>query len=163
MTEIIAAKTNPFFIQIANLAATIWREHYTPIIGNKQVDYMLDKFQSASAIEGQVADGYEYFVLNYNAEAAGYISVKCEADTLFLSKIYVLSSCRGKKIAKNAMRFIEEKAKNNQLKYIRLTVNIHNTNSIKAYEKMGFVNSGPTVADIGNGFIMDDYLMIKTL
>ena len=38
-------------------------------------------------------------------------------------------------------------------------VNKYNSNSIAAYEKMGFLNLGPTVADIGDGFIMDDYIM----
>jgi hypothetical protein len=30
---------------------------------------------------------------------------------------------------------------------------------IAAYEKLGFVNTGPTVQGIGGGFIMDDYKM----
>ncbi len=163
MIEIAPAITKPDFTCVEELANTIWRKHYIPIVGESQVSYMLDKFQSADAIEGQVNAGYEYFLLNYNQKAAGYISIKREENALFLSKLYVLSSYRGKKIGKKGMQFIEEKAKRYGLKCIRLTVNIHNTNSIKAYEKLGFVNSGPTVADIGNGYIMDDYLMVKTL
>ena len=61
------------------------------------------------------------------------------------------------------MFFVEEKAKTYQLKNIRLTVNINNTIAIKAYEKLGFKNVGPIVADIGNGFIMDDFQMMKQI
>ena len=48
---------------IEKLAAVIWEEHYTPIIGADQVRYMLDKFQSAAAMLGQIGGGYEYFII----------------------------------------------------------------------------------------------------
>ncbi|TGV00285.1 GNAT family N-acetyltransferase [Flavivirga rizhaonensis] len=163
MTEIIIADTKNHFLQIEKLANIIWREHYIPIVGKPQIDYMLDKYQSAGAIERQVAEGFEYFLMVYEETPVGYISVKKEDESLFLSKIYVLSSHRGKKIGKKAMLFIEAKAKDYQLKNIRLTVNINNTNAIKAYEKLGFINVGPLVTDIGNGFVMDDYQMAKTV
>jgi ribosomal protein S18 acetylase RimI-like enzyme len=44
-----------------------------------------------------------------------------------------------------------------------LTVNKNNVNAIKAYEKMGFRNVGSLVQDIGDGFVMDDYAMEKTV
>lgn len=163
MIDIIVANTKAYYSQIAELANIIWREHYIPIVGKPQIDYMLDKYQSSIAVEAQVADGFEYFLITYEKKPVGYISIKKETESLFLSKIYVLSSYRGKKIGKAAMTFIEEKAKDYQLKSIRLTVNINNTNAIKAYEKLGFVNIGPLVADIGNGFVMDDYQMVKMM
>ena len=36
--------------KISALAGEIWREHYTPIIGAEQVEYMLAKFQTAERI-----------------------------------------------------------------------------------------------------------------
>lgn len=163
MIHIIVVHAKEYYLQIAKLADVIWREHYIPIVGKPQIDYMLDKYQSAIAIEEQIKNGFEYFLITYEKEPVGYLSIKKEAESLFLSKIYVLSSYRGKKIGKVAMTFIEEKAKSYQLKKIRLTVNINNTNAIKAYEKLRFVNVGPLVTDIGNGFVMDDYQMIKTV
>jgi len=161
MIKIDVATTIQDFLKIESLADAIWREHYIPIIGKSQIDYMLDKFQSAKAIEKQVKSGFDYFTIFYNNIPVGYMSIKQETNALFLSKIYILSNYRGKKIGKKAMQFIEHKAKIYELKNIRLTVNIHNTDSIKAYEKLGFSNVGPIVSDIGNGFIMDDFEMIK--
>ncbi|MBD0822910.1 GNAT family N-acetyltransferase [Aestuariibaculum marinum] len=163
MINIQLASTNQEFKVIESLAHIIWREHYILIVGKPQIDYMLKKFQSAEAMQQQVADGMQYFTVFYNETPAGYIGIKTEPDTLFLSKIYVLKSYRGKGIAKKAMQFVEEKAKSYSLKTIRLTVNINNEIAIKAYEKLGFINAGPIVADIGNGFIMDDYLMKKQM
>ena len=163
MIKITPATSIQDFKQIEVLADIIWREHYIPIVGKPQIDYMLNKFQTAKAIEEQVKNGFEYFSIFYNETPVGYISIKQEVNALFLSKIYVLSSYRGKKIGKAAMLFVEQKATTYQLKSIRLTVNIHNTNSILAYKKLGFYNTGPVVADIGNGFVMDDYAMVKIL
>ena len=163
MINIKSANTTSDYQQIESLADTIWREHYIPIVGKPQIDYMLDKFQSLRAIQKQVEEGFEYFSLFYDETPVGYISIRQETNALFLSKIYVLSNYRGKKIGKAAMFFVEEKAKTYQLKNIRLTVNINNTIAIKAYEKLGFKNVGPIVADIGNGFIMDDFQMMKQI
>ena len=48
-------------------------------------------------------------------------------------------------------------------RHLSLTVNKNNTGSIRAYESLGFVNLGPLQTDIGQGFIMDDFLMKKAL
>ena len=47
--------------EISNLASVIWHEHFTPIIGIQQVEYMLEKFQSFHALKEQMETGYEYF------------------------------------------------------------------------------------------------------
>ncbi len=162
MIEITSAYTKPDYILIEELADVIWRKHYIPITGIGQVEHMLKKYQSALAISKQVEDeGFEYFILRYDKIPVGYISIRKEEGKLFLSKIYVLSEYRGKKIGKTAMQFIEEKAKVYGLKTIMLTVNKNNTNSIKAYEKLGFINVCALVKDIGNGYVMDDYQMEK--
>jgi len=156
----IANKIEDFQV-IEILADTIWREHYIPIVGKPQIDYMLDKFQSVKAMKEQVANGYEYYTVFHQELPVGYMAIKPEKEHLFLSKIYVLSHYRGKGIGKRMMDFIEKKAKNHQLNKIFLTVNKYNTNSIKAYEKIGFKHDRELVQDIGNGFVMDDYVMIK--
>ena len=48
---------------IAQTARIIWRETYLPILGREQVDYMIEKFQSASALTGQLASGYVYDII----------------------------------------------------------------------------------------------------
>ncbi|WP_223548520.1 GNAT family N-acetyltransferase [Aestuariivivens sp. NBU2969] len=157
------AKTEHDYQIVAKLADIIWREHYIPMVGKAQIDYMLEKFQSAKVIGEQSNQGYEYYLINFNTTPVGYISIKKEDDSLFLSKIYVLSNHRGKKIGKTALQFVEKKAKASRINNITLTVNKNNYNSILVYEKLGFKNIGPAVKDIGNGFIMDDYKMVKKL
>ena len=146
---------------VASLAERIWNEHYVPIIGQEQVDYMVKNFQSEEAISKQVMqDGYEYYLLYFNSRPEGYISVRMDREELFLSKFYVTKEKRRFGVGKEAMTLIINHGRKLGAKSIRLTVNIHNTNTINAYYKLGFENQGPIVADIGNGYIMDDYLMV---
>jgi O-acetyl-ADP-ribose deacetylase (regulator of RNase III)/RimJ/RimL family protein N-acetyltransferase len=145
---------------VTRLAHEIWNEHYVPIIGQDQVSYMVEKFQSAEAITSQIKeDDFEYYIINHSFEPCGYIGIKLSGDELLLSKFYIVNSKRGKGIGRKGIEFILIRAKELGARNISLTVNKENTNSIKAYEQMGFMNLGPIVTDIGDGFIMDDYMM----
>ena len=161
MANIFSKPTsNQNFLQIETLARKIWEEHYTPIIGEAQVAYMLGKFQSIAAMQKQVSEGYEYFMIKEGEELVGYLAFKEEQDQLFLSKVYVHSSMRGKGLGKAAIEFVKEQVAQRGLKQIRLTVNKYNHNSIAAYLKMGFVKTRELVIDIGEGYVMDDYEMV---
>lgn len=163
MKKITRVQTKSDFQIVADLAKEIWTEHYTPIIGSQQVEYMLDKFQSATAIENQVIEGILHYLILFQDTAVGYFSFSTKDNLLFLSKLYVSKLARGNGLGGAALAFIETQAKELELKKIKLTVNKYNTNSIKAYEKMGFENIESIVQDIGNGYVMDDYVLEKVI
>ena len=150
--------------QVCHIAEEIWREHYIPIIGESQVDYMLDKFQSPHAVSNQIQQqGYSYYFITYEDQSAGYLAFKLESDKMFLSKIYVMKQHRGKRLAGKAIAFLVEQCKQRGLRSIYLTVNKRNASSIAAYERLGFVKVQAVVADIGNGYVMDDDVMEKVV
>ena len=164
MVQFKLAKTNLDFKTISVLSKNIWTEHYTPIIGLDQVNYMLEKFQSEIAIQNQInIDNYKYYLIIYENTAIGYLSIKNNDDALFLSKIYIDKSCRGKGFGKIAINFIEEQAKDLNCQTIYLTVNKYNINSIMAYQKIGFIKTEELFIDIGNGYVMDDFRMEKLI
>jgi len=148
---------------VESLGKVIWKQHYTPIIGVDQVDYMLNKFQSVSAINDQIFQGDEYYLILNEEDPIGYISLQKREQSLFLSKFYIHKEARGKGYGKLSLDFIHNRAKELGCKSIDLTVNKYNTNSIEAYKRMGFDITEEVVFDIGNGFIMDDYKMKKLL
>ena len=160
---IIAVSTECQIEIVETLAKEIWTEHYVPIIGKEQVDYMLDRIQSKRAIAEQIKTGSLYFLIEEGHHFIGYIAVQPKGEELFLSKIYIKFSKRRKGYGKKAIRFAERLAKEKGLKKIILTVNKKNIDAIKAYEKVGFSNCGPLIQEIGCGFIMDDYKMEKTV
>ena len=148
----------------ARLAHEIWNDHYVSIIGQAQVDYMLDKFQSEKAITEQSAGDYEYYLIEDAGQAVGYLALVPQPDrTMLLSKIYVQNQTRGRGLGRAALEFAEHLCRNSNITTLWLTVNKHNSRSIEWYQRMGFTNVGPIVTDIGAGFVMDDFKFEKTV
>ena len=145
---------------VCELAARIWKEHYTPIIGGEQVDYMLETLQSVPAVTRQMEqEGYQYYLLETGGRTAGYVGIQPGGGKLFLSKLYVDKPFRGKKLARRALEFLEQYCREHGLSVIWLTVNRHNDDSIAAYHALGFQTVRQEVADIGHGYVMDDFIM----
>lgn len=149
----------------AHLAHKIWNQHYVAIIGQNQVDYMLEKFQDFEAISNQIENGYEYFMVYHQEKACGYLALvpNLKDENMMISKIYVLSDFRGLGLGSQLLKFAIEKAKNNTCKSLWLTVNRNNSKSINWYENKGFKIKEDLKIDIGNGFVMDDYRMEKAI
>ena len=148
--------------RMARLAAEIWNEHYVSIIGQAQVDYMVEKFQGPRAIAEQIAGDYEYYLIEQAGDSVGYLALVPQPDnTMLLSKIYVRSDARGRGLGRAAVEFAEQRCRQRNISTLWLTVNKHNSHSIDWYEHIGFENVGPIVQDIGHGFVMDDYKMQK--
>lgn len=147
---------------VARLARAIWTQHYVPIIGRAQVDYMLERFQSAGSIARQIADGYEYYLVSDAGTAIGYTALVPDPNDsrALLSKIYVQDTHRGRGIGKAIIAFVKARCVELGLKELWLTVNRNNTASIAFYRKMGFTQTETILQDIGNGFVLDDYKMV---
>ena len=146
--------------KLAKLTNYIWHEYWTCILTNEQIDYMVEKFQSEKAILNQYKhEKYSYYFINENGKDIGYFGLSDKKDYLFLSKLYISKEYRHKGIGTKSFEKIKEIAKAKGYKAIRLTVNKHNTNTINAYNQWGFKTIDAVVTDIGNGFVMDDYIM----
>lgn len=156
-------KSESDLILVEKMAHDIWHEHYTPIIGQDQVIYMLNKYQSVSSMQDQIDSGYRYFLIYAKEQPVGYLSYELRGRSLFLSKIYLLKEERGKGIGRSSMEFVANTARGLECDKVSLTVNRFNKKSIQAYESAGFEKKGELVQDIGNGFVMDDYAMEKSL
>ena len=151
--------------KLATLAAEIWNEYWPAIIGQDQTDYMVENFQSLAAIKRDMAENaYEYwFVVDEGGKTVGYTGGHEEPTTsrYFISKIYLLAEERGKHYASKVIAFYGELCRERDLHSMYLTVNKHNELGIRAYLGKGFVTIESVETDIGNGFIMDDYVMEK--
>ena len=125
---------------------------------------MLAEFQSVPALTRQITeDNFEYFFLASEGTPVGYFAVQPHEDSLYLSKLYVKASERGRGFGRTAMAFIEKHAREKGLDRITLNVNRNNEDSIKAYEKMGFRKEKIVDIDIGQNYKMHDYVMEKKL
>ena len=152
--------------EVAALATEIWNEYFPSIIGQAQVDYMLRKFQSVDAIHRQIRrDRYEYFLVGPPDSRLGYFAiVPLEGEcSMQLSKLYLRRSARGRGLGGRIVEWLEAQCRLRRLEKLWLTVNKDNRASIDFYESAGFKTESASVFDIGDGFIMDDYVMAKRI
>ena len=159
MINFIEVKLNEIK-KLAELTSEIWHEYWTCILSDEQINYMVSKFQSEKAITFQIYnENYTYFYIVYDGQKVGYIGLSKKQDYLFLSKFYIKKEYRHKGIGSETFEFIKQYAIDNGYKRIQLTVNKYNQKTINAYNKWEFITVDSVVTDIGNGFVMDDYIM----
>lgn len=92
----------------------------------------------------------------------GYTGGHVEDDgRFFISKIYLLKDHRGKGLCSETIRFYDTLCRDRGLRAMYLTVNKHNEMGIRAYKAKGFETIDAVETDIGEGFVMDDYIMEK--
>ena len=148
---------------VVSLAATIWREYFPQVISPAQIEYMLEHFLSHAAIRGQREEGTRYYLLQRERRVVGFMAVAEQKQALHLSKLYVLEDARGGGLAREALHFLESHCHQQGLHRLWLRVNIHNALAISVYTRLGFRICDTLVEDIGGGFVMDDYVMEKTV
>lgn len=148
---------------IAKKADIIWHEYFPRIISVEQIDYMVDMFLAPHSIKREIEEGYEFYLQYEGKVNTGFMVVKPENERLFISKLYVDKEHRGQGFGHYMFEKAQEICVDNHLKSMYLTVNKYNTPSIEVYIKKGFETVEEVVNDIGHGFVMDDYVMEKTL
>lgn len=110
--------------ELAQLASEIWHEYWPCILTDEQIDYMVEKFQSESALEFQMKnENYSYYFIIKDGIKCGYFGISRCKDYLFLSKLYLKKEFRHRGIGRAAFDKIKELAKNFGYSSIRLTVN----------------------------------------
>jgi len=142
---------------MSDMASAIVREHYDPILGSEQNDYMIDLFQSVDGIMRQIREGYRYYFVREEDRNVGFLAVIPHPDCLYLSKLYLYKQERGKGYARKMLDFIVSEARKGGFPSVKLNVNRFNS-SVQIYEKMGFRRVGMEKNDIGHGYYMDDFV-----
>lgn len=153
--------------ELCSLAKAAWENAYSRLLGPEQVEYMVEKFQSPQAVRRQMEEqNYIYYIICGDGRPGGFIGFAPEYEgrnELFLSKLYLLPHMKGTGAARAAFELAEDEARSRGLPAIRLTVNKGNAHAKEVYAHWGFETVDSTVTDIGGGFVMDDYIMVKKL
>jgi len=143
---------------IAKLADTIWHQHYPSIISLEQISYMLNLMYSSTSLESQMDQKQHEFYIIEQDGAIGFLAIERKGpDDLFLHKFYIDQQVAGKGAGTLAFRELQQTLK---AKQVRLTVNRQNFKSINFYFKNGFKIESVADFDIGQGYVMNDFVMI---
>lgn len=144
---------------ISQLAKKVWNQHYPAIIGQQQVDYMLALMYSDKSLQEQLnVKKHNFYFIETDKGDLGFISVNKEKDgSWFINKFYIDQENSGKGLGTEAFSAL---LKIIQAQEIRLTVNRQNHKAINFYFKCGFVIEKVADFDIGNGYVMNDFVMV---
>ena len=75
MLQVVIATTNDLNT-VAELAKTIWNIHYVPIIGQEQVDYMLDSIYNYDCLVEQLEEKkHRFYLIKKESETIGFLSI----------------------------------------------------------------------------------------
>ncbi len=150
------------FKLIYDLAKTIWNAHYVSIIGQEQVDYMLNKmYNYDSLLEQLTIKKHVFYLIKHQEAVVGFTSVSSDNGADFmLHKFYILANEAGSGIGTQVLELLIDTLKP---KSFTLTVNRQNYKSINFYFKNGFKITEVADFDIGNGYVMNDFVMKKVV
>jgi len=147
------------FASIEQLAKEIWEKHYVPIIGQGQVNYMLNTLYSANALKKQMQEGQVFHIVLNDQKEIGFISAShTDHKNFFLHKFYLLEEQQNAGLGTHVFKKAFEELYPAQS--IRLTVNRKNFKSVNFYFKLGFKIEKVEDFDIGNGYFMNDFVML---
>ena len=151
---------------LAELAALIWRQHYPAIISPAQIEYMLGKMYSLDVLQDEIRHRKIHFYrLIDDDRFIGFASIGPTdvPGTFKLHKLYLLPEFHGRGYGWRLLNHCEREAVRLGASRLILAVNKQNSKAIAAYKRNGFTIAESVVNDIGQGYVMDDYVMAKEL
>lgn len=148
---------------IAALAGVIWRAVYPGIISPAQIDYMLARMYDVGELTRQLRAGTVFLRLLVDGELVGFAahSPMDRPGERKLDKLYIHPNHQRLGHGSRLLNEVMNEARALGCTSLVLTVNKRNAKAVAAYAKNGFVVREAIVADIGGGFVMDDYVMAR--
>lgn len=146
---------------ISALAGVIWRLHYKDIISAAQIEYMLQQRYDPALIREQLARGVAWDKLLIDGHIVSYASYFAAGGEMKLDKLYVHPDYQRRGYGGLLIARALGAARSAGCRTLLLAVNKANAKAIAAYLKYGFRIREAIVQEIGGGFVMDDYIMVR--
>lgn len=165
------------YLTVERIAHQTWPNTYRSILSAEQFDHMLHWMYSPEAIAEQIEQKNHVFLMAVSdaGETVGYVSYELdyvrddisfgETTSLKITKIhklYLLPQTQGQGIGRLLIDEVAQRALAAGNTALGLNVNRQNR-AVQFYERMGFSIITSEDIDIGNGFLMEDFVMQKPL
>jgi ribosomal protein S18 acetylase RimI-like enzyme len=159
---------------VAALARAVWNRHYPAIITQAQIDYMLGERYNPARLAAELAMPEVFWELALvDGRLAGFSSTidlaragiggASHVNELKLDKLYVDVAMHRRGLGGALIARAAARAEALGREALVLAVNKRNEKAIAAYRKHGFEVRESVRVDIGQGFVMDDFIMQRTL
>lgn len=161
----IQNNTDLNFTHIRDIAREVWPIAYGAILSEQQLEYMMVMMYSVSSLREQQEKGHHFILAIEDEAPVGFAAYEFNyggTSKTKIHKIYILSNQQGKGTGRVLIDYITEEARKNNQEALLLNVNKNNV-AQHFYTKLGFTIVEDVVIDIGNGYVMDDYIMEKPI
>ncbi|MFZ4435770.1 MAG: GNAT family N-acetyltransferase [Flavobacterium psychrophilum] len=153
------------FSAIESIARQTWPLAYGTLLSKEQLNYMLDLFYSKSALKADVLIKKHYYYLAFSqGEAVGFAGIEHQylPNTTKLHKLYVLPHFQRQNLGIQLLDFVSEIALEAGCSVLTLNVNRYNS-AKKFYKKNGFTVVKSEDIELEHGYLMEDYVLVKSL
>jgi GNAT superfamily N-acetyltransferase len=148
---------------IRSLCAEIWPATYAPILDKGQLDYMMEWMYSPASLQKQLQEGCHFLLLYNKDKPVGYASYqRLQEHHYKLHKLYILPTFQCNGAGRYFLSYIHEQVKAQQGQSIELQVNRQNK-ARYFYEALGYHIQEEVDIAVGNGYYMNDYIMVLQL
>jgi ribosomal protein S18 acetylase RimI-like enzyme len=150
---------------LEKLARAIWPSTYSDIISTAQIEFMLSWMYAEETLQSQFDQGHEFYILSAQNSDLGFLALEWISSatdrtqqTLKINKIYILGQQQNKGFGKALIQKAIQRA--SETKVLEIILQVNKANKAKDfYAHLGFQIKEEAIFDIGNGFVMDDYIM----
>ncbi len=151
---------------IQKVAKETWPITFESILSPVQIDYMLNWMYNSEILGKTIQlENNVFWLYEIENKVVAFTGIEhnyqSEAITR-IHKIYVSPEAQGQKIGLQLINFIAQEAIKHNSSRLNLNVNRYN-NAVKFYEHIGFQIIDEENIDIGNGFLMEDFVMEKVI
>ena len=146
---------------ITDLAHRIWPHTFEKILSKEQIEYMLDWMYAPATLAHQIHSGHLFFVIEDGDRALGFMGVQPnypDANSMKIHKIYVLPEMQGKGAGRILIEHAAKHSRKEGLEKLVLNVNRFNK-AVEFYEHLGFKITKEEDIEIGEGYLMEDFVM----
>lgn len=153
---------------IQRIAYHTWPVTFEHILSMDQLTYMLDMMYSSVSLGRQIQQkGHAFLLAGIGVqEPMGFAAFEINfqgSPVTKVHKIYILPEAQGKGLGKALFEYISSESVKRGNRSLSLNVNRNNTKALEFYKKNGFEIVGEEDIQIGQGYLMEDYILEKDL
>lgn len=151
---------------IRDLALRTWPATFSDILTEAQIAYMLDMMYAATALREQMTARGHTFLLAHDDSGGprAYASYRLDylPGTTKIHKLYVLPQGQRGGYGRALLEAVAKTARAAGQERLRLDVNYQNP-ATGFYERLGFAKVAEATTEIGEGFLMEDWVYERGL
>ncbi len=138
----------------ADLAAELWQECYKKYYPPKQLAALIEKLQSADAIEEDIDREVNYFIVQMGGKPIGYFAWKMDNTALHLLHVYLQPAWRGKALGRDILSSCERLARSDGKGRVYAEVYTKALPVLAFFKERGYRPGAPVQNDV-DGILMD--------